>query len=112
MMIREIVVVCGIGFLSNRATTTLKLPSYIIYNRKKSVMKMSYSDLDRVRDLCDKLKYGISNNPNMRENYRIWKEMEQPIKRLIKLFDKIKKEKWWCELRIRYRRKVGEVGVR
>jgi len=61
---------------------------------------MSYTDLDRIRDLCDKLKFGVSHNPNMRENYRIWKEMEQPLKRLIKFFDKIKKEKWWCELRI------------
>jgi len=51
---------------------------------------MSYTDIDKIRDLCDELKENISNNPNIRQSYEIWKQMEEPIKNLIKKFDKIK----------------------
>jgi hypothetical protein len=54
---------------------------------------MSYTDIDRVRDACESLIESVSNNPEMRISFKTWKSMEHPLKRLIKEFDRMKKER-------------------
>lgn len=48
---------------------------------------MGYSDIDKIRDLCDRLKYEVENTPNFKVALKTWEEIEQPLKRLIKLMN-------------------------